>query len=537
MTKNKIQLLPEHLIDQIKAGEVIERPASIIKELLENSIDANSTKIDIHICNNGLDLISVTDNGDGISCDDLPYAFCRHATSKITKFDDLYRLHSYGFRGEALASMSAIGRLTCTSATEDDLENAGKIEIHGGEVKHHTPTSLHKSGTAIFIKDLFYKTPARLKFVKSQQSEKQSLKRILNSFILSSPKVTFTVQWDDKEKEIFQATSEHKKRIQDVLLKGKHGQKDLEVVEGEYEGHQIIGFYSHLSSKGNAGKAQYLFANNRIFTDRQIHQTILRSLEVFWGFGQTGHYCFFINVPTDKIDVNVHPNKTQIKFFKINLITSLLNSIIKKHQDSLQLVSHKDESEYRQQEFQHEEKGSLGNFHQQYNQNQGDYQEKSFSFQYSQASSNQYILKDKFLLLTNPADEKLYVFSKLFSKSNPILDQDNTPLIISEPFHYSDKELASCLPAMKAHGFNLEKVDQNLHVLRTVPKSIDKIPPRCALNFLLKYEFSFSDIKEEDIFTKGLATSIINYIQESQELLACGKVIDTNHLKSFFHEY
>ena len=90
---------------------------------------------------------------------------------------------------------------------------------------------------------------------------------------------------------------------------------------------------------------------------------------------------------------------------------------------------------------------------------------------------------------------------------------------------------------MKAHGFNLEKVDQNLHVLRTVPKSIDKIPPRCALNFLLKYEFSFSDIKEEDIFTKGLATSIINYIQESQELLACGKVIDTNHLKSFFHEY
>ncbi|MCP4912591.1 MAG: DNA mismatch repair endonuclease MutL [Oligoflexia bacterium] len=558
-TKNrqKIHLLPEHLIDQIKAGEVIERPASIIKELLENSIDAGSTKIDIQIINNGMDLIAVTDNGHGIYFEDLPYAFCRHATSKITKFEDLYKLHSYGFRGEALASMSAIGRVTCTSTPAEDFENGGKIEIHGGEVKHHTKVPNNKSGTAIFVKDLFFNTPARLKFVKSQQSEKNSLKRMVNSFILCSPHISFTIQWDDKEKEIYQACADQpEKRIKDVLLKGRHGSKDLEFIQGEYEGHKITGYYSHLSSRGNAGKAQYLFANGRIFTDKQIHQTILRSLEVFWGFGMTGHYCFFIDVPTDKIDVNVHPNKTQIKFFKLNLITSYLSSLIKQHNEDI--ITPDDEAEYKQIEFQHKQQGELGqqssnnffpgynssDFLHKYDQDKGDFEEKSFSIQGSQNSSSQFIQQGEYLLLKNEENElKAFKISKLLGlllqNENPLLENDTTPLLISEPFQFDSNKVQPYLKVLKEMGFSLDKIDSTMSVLRTVPNSVNKLPPRACLLFTVKYLLNMteisSNISDNDIYTNSLASSLVSLITQSHELENTGQILSINQIEALFN--
>ena len=153
--QNKIQLLPEHLIDQIKAGEVIERPASLLKELIENSIDAQATEIEIMVKDNGLELISIQDNGSGITFEDLPYAFCRHATSKITSFEDIYKLSNFGFRGEALAAISSISRLTCTSFPSEKPTNGGKIEIHGGDQKFIIPVKGSKQGTSFFIRDLF----------------------------------------------------------------------------------------------------------------------------------------------------------------------------------------------------------------------------------------------------------------------------------------------------------------------------------------------------------------------------------------------
>ena len=141
-----IKLLPEHLIDQIKAGEVVERPSSLIKELLENSIDADSDKIEIQIVENGLELISVEDNGKGMSFKDLPYAFCRHATSKIERYEDLYKLHSYGFRGEALASISSSSKLICQSIPKD-LTNGGRIEIDGGRQTSLSHVTGNKNGT------------------------------------------------------------------------------------------------------------------------------------------------------------------------------------------------------------------------------------------------------------------------------------------------------------------------------------------------------------------------------------------------------
>ncbi len=326
---SRIHLLPEHLVDQIKAGEVIERPASLIKEILENSIDAGATKIDLHIVNNGMDLISLIDDGAGMTFNELPFAFCRHATSKIERFEDLYHLNSYGFRGEALASIAAVARVTCTSSPQENSSEGGKIIYHGGECLAHDQQANLPKGTSFFIKDLFFNTPARLKFIKSAQSEKNAIKRMVEASLLANPQVSFSLKWDDQDKVFFPATEEPQKRVAQVLLP-KIKEKNLYSFNAEYEGHRVTGYFSHTSSRGNAYKRQYLFANNRIFTDRQLHQTIIRNLEKLYPQGESGHYCVFIDVPENLIDVNVHPNKTQIKFFKLPVITALLSSQIKK---------------------------------------------------------------------------------------------------------------------------------------------------------------------------------------------------------------
>ncbi len=331
--QQKIHLLPEHLIDQIKAGEVIERPSSVIKELVENAIDAKASQVQITLVANGIELISVEDDGHGMQYDDLPYAFSRHATSKIERFEDLYGLYTFGFRGEALASVSSISRLTCNSRPKGNTQGGGKIEIHGGQTKSHIQLGEGKPGTSIFVRDLFFNTPVRLKFIKSKQSEKNSLKRMIYSFILANPKVGFTFKYDEEEKEIFRATAnseQFKKRVEKVLFKKKKKEQDLLYIEGEYEGHSFKGHISVHGTKGNAGKQHFLFVNKRIFTDKTIHQIILRKSEAIWGTGMIGHYCLFLEVPPQSLDVNVHPNKTHVKFEKASLVFSLVGGAIEK---------------------------------------------------------------------------------------------------------------------------------------------------------------------------------------------------------------
>ncbi len=210
-----IELLPAHIIDQIKAGEVLERPAALLKELIENSIDAGSSEIHIQIIDNGLTLLSIEDNGCGMNFDNLPKAFLRHATSKLKNFEDLYQLQTFGFRGEALASVASSARVTCISQPENLTESGGKIIINGGHQELLTPQKQGQKGTSLYIKDLFFNTPVRLKFIKSKTSEKAHLKKMIYSFIFSHPEIIFSVKFDDKEKEIYKKLppQEFKKRL------------------------------------------------------------------------------------------------------------------------------------------------------------------------------------------------------------------------------------------------------------------------------------------------------------------------------------
>lgn len=463
--KRSIEILPEHLIDQIKAGEVIERSSSLLKEILENSIDAQSTEIDLHLINNGLDLIALSDNGKGMIYEELPYAFCRHATSKISRFEDIYKLHSYGFRGEALASICAIARVTCTSSPEENSPQGGKIIIEGGETKTHAPMPQAPKGTSLYIKDLFFNTPARLKFIKSATSEKNALKRIIDSFVISHPEIKFTIKWDDEDKVVYPIEDSFEARLKKVFH-GRNKKLGLHFFEGEYEDHKVFGFLSETSSRSAAHKKQFLFANDRLFTDRQIHQSVLRSVDRIYPQGESGHYCIFIKAPENLLDVNIHPSKTQIKFFKLPVITALVTSEIKK-------LGSRDTPENTNQGFREGHQGNM-NF------SQTQYSNPSLSSPGQSQAHSQSHLSEKFTfdhdLSLFEWQEKTFLMSRtrffdtLFealSKHSFNPDKDFVPLLISEPV-YLPEGLIVDEGFLESAGFLVEQLSPDSLVIRAV---------------------------------------------------------------------
>ena len=321
----KIDLLPEHLIDQIKAGEVIERPGNLIKEILENAVDAGSSKIELTLRNNGLDLISLKDNGHGMHFDDLPLAFSRHATSKISRFEDLYKLRSFGFRGEALASIAAISKLQCISKTKESA-SASELRIEGSQTIFHgvRQTSPWEHGTELVIQDLFFNTPARLKFIQSQQAEKTFIRKIIFAFILSRPEIEFQVKIDDAEKDIFPRRETHLERIKDIFPKG---QDYVLHSERFYENNELNLFLVPAIFKGPF-KLQNIFINERYILDKQLHRVMSNGIDSSFN-GEDYHYIAYFDLPTDTIDVNVHPNKTIIKCMEMSKMISLLTSTIR----------------------------------------------------------------------------------------------------------------------------------------------------------------------------------------------------------------
>lgn len=321
----KIDLLPEHLIDQIKAGEVIERPGSLIKEILENAVDAGATKLELTLKNNGLDLISLKDNGHGMNFEDLPFAFHRHATSKITRFEDLYRLHSFGFRGEALASIASISRLQCSSFNEAS-EEGSEIRFEGGQNIYHgmRQKSGFDHGTELVIKDLFYNTPVRLKFIQSQNAEKTFIKKIVYAFIGSHPEIEFHLKIDDDEKEIIPIHQNMNNRLLYLSPKGKGL---LLYSERFYENNEVMVYLLPAIIKAPV-KWQNIYINDRFILDKQLHRVMTNAIQASFGDADY-HYLAFFHLPVDSIDVNVHPNKTVIKCMEASKMISLLTSTVR----------------------------------------------------------------------------------------------------------------------------------------------------------------------------------------------------------------
>ena len=474
-------------MDQIKAGEVIERPANLIKEILENALDAGAGEIELRLENNGLDLVQCCDNGAGMGMEDLPLAFLRHATSKINRFEDLYALDTFGFRGEALASMASISRISCSSHNhkrEDGSFDGGRIEIHGGSTVGHRPSVGRSKGTNLTIKNLFYNTPARLKFVRSQMAEKNAIKRVVNAFLLANPQVEFRIRWDQKEKQIFPATENLKERLKPTLSRKGASAQGFHFFEGEYEEHRIYGYFSEQGRKGNAGKHHFLFVNGRLFVDRSLHYNILQTLEGHWPPGENGDYVCFIEVPPQLVDVNIHPNKTQVKFFKHHVIGSLINSVLQKtvHKEAMPAPL---------------DRYSLHEFLQERQERQ-DSSEMQPSLQ-SPTEEEVVVLTQRFYLEKKERDLILCDFAGMCACylqkhfALPVSEAQTTPLLIAEAFSLGP-DWDQWLQSFEPLGFHFERMDASRVLLKSIPGYLDAFELRPVVECILETKLEAKDL-------------------------------------------
>ncbi|HEV8059693.1 MAG TPA: DNA mismatch repair endonuclease MutL [Gemmataceae bacterium] len=306
----RIHQLPTSVITKIAAGEVIERPASVVKELVENSVDAGSTRIDIAVEQGGVELIRVVDDGCGIARDDLTLAFACHATSKLNTADDLFRVQSLGFRGEALASISGVGQVTLQSRPADQ-DIGAELSCNGGELSEVRPWN-GAAGTRIEVRHLFYNTPVRRKFLRTIATELGHVSEVVTKLALSHPHLHLTLLHNNKMVFEVPPTIDLPERI-GLFFGGEVRKKvyELDIKQGPARLHGFI--VDPACDRGNA-KLQYLFLNGRWIRDRSLSHALQ---EAYRGLLMTGRYAIaflFLDLPPDLVDVNVHPTKVEVRF-------------------------------------------------------------------------------------------------------------------------------------------------------------------------------------------------------------------------------
>ena len=320
-----IKLLSQNLINQIAAGEVIERPASVIKELVENAIDAEATEIEVKIQDAGKSLISVSDNGCGMDKNSLKLCILSHATSKLSD-ENLFDIHTFGFRGEALPSMVSIARVSITSSDNNEGE-AWKLNTEGKE-NIELELESRSRGTTVTVRDLFYATPARLKFLKSDNTESEACSQTLNRIALAFRNVSFTLYDKGKKKFTYEVTDSLKQRITDIFGETfSENLFEIKIQKGKYSLHGFIGVPTFNKPSSNY---QYFFVNNRFVKDK-IFALALRS--AYSGLVPSGRYpvaILFLDMPHDEVDVNAHPAKTEIRFKEVEMVRGFLISSLKK---------------------------------------------------------------------------------------------------------------------------------------------------------------------------------------------------------------
>jgi len=314
-----IQLLSPQLANQIAAGEVVERPASVVKELLENSLDAGATKIEVDIEKGGHKRIRIKDNGSGIVKSELQLALSRHATSKITTLDDLEQILSLGFRGEALASISSVSRLTLTSRTESQGE-AWQAYCEGREMAVNIQPAAHPVGTTIDVADLFYNTPARRKFLRTEKTEFQHIEEVIKRIALSYPKVSFVLKHNDKVAKRFIADKAGSLATRIGVVVGQKFVQNAVHISTEYEGLHIDAWLGNEAMLRSSNDCQFSFVNGRGMRDKLIMHAIRQAYESVWGVVEQPSFVVYLTVNPKDVDVNVHPAKHEVRFQQGRLV-------------------------------------------------------------------------------------------------------------------------------------------------------------------------------------------------------------------------
>ena len=330
----KIRQLDEVAVNRIAAGEVVERPASAVKELVENALDAGASRIELAIKDGGKTLIRVTDDGHGIAEGDLPLALSRHATSKIDG-SDLLNINSFGFRGEALPSLGAVGRLSITTRARG-ADSAFEIKVAGGQVSPPKPAAL-RSGTVVELRDLFYATPARLKFLRTDRAEMQAITDVVKRLAMAEPYVGFTLRdltssdegrvtfrADPQTGDLFNAMGA---RLRQVL--GADFAENALQIDAEREGVTLTGFAALPTFSRGAATAQYLFVNGRPVRDKLLVGALRGAYSDFLSRDRHPVVALFVECDPQRVDVNVHPAKAEVRFRDPGVVRGLIVSALK----------------------------------------------------------------------------------------------------------------------------------------------------------------------------------------------------------------
>ena len=322
----RVHLLSTHLANQIAAGEVVERPSSVVKELIENSLDAGATQIELEIEKGGIAMIRIRDNGAGIHADDLALALSRHATSKIASFDDLSHVSSLGFRGEALPSIASVSRLKLMSNYMGESQ-AWQISVNGGETEPKAQPVAHPQGTTIEVRDLFFNTPARRKFLRTERTEFKHLEDVIRRIGLSRFDVGISLKHDSKPVHQWRAASEQDGRRRRIAaICGKPFVEQSAEVDFERNGLRLWGWVGLPTFSRSQADLQYFYVNGRMVKDKVIAHAVRKAYQDVMYHGRHSAFVLYLELPADEVDVNVHPTKHEVRFRESRMVHDFLFS-------------------------------------------------------------------------------------------------------------------------------------------------------------------------------------------------------------------
>ena len=314
---SKIKVLSPRLANQIAAGEVVERPASVVKELLENALDAGATQIDIEVEAGGVKLIKLRDNGCGVSKEDLPLALSRHATSKIHTLDDLEAVSTLGFRGEAMASIASVSRLTFTSNTGEgeNAAEAWQALAEGREMATQVIPAAHPKGSSIEVRDLFFNTPARRKFLRTEKTEFNHLQEVMKRQALSQFDVAFSLRHNGKViHQLRRCNNQRDKEMRVAALCGKAFMENAVFIEHEAFGYRLWGWIALPTFSRSQADLQHFYVNGRVIKDRLVGHAVKQAYRDVMYSGRHAAFVLYLDLDAATVDVNVHPTKHEVRF-------------------------------------------------------------------------------------------------------------------------------------------------------------------------------------------------------------------------------
>ena len=351
---NKIKILPDNLANQIAAGEVVERPASVVKELVENAIDAGAKRVQVDIELGGRRLMRVVDDGEGMMRDDAVLAFERHATSKIKTLEDLGKIGTLGFRGEALASIASVAKVELITKTDEDAA-ATRVFIEGGKLRDVKDVA-RPTGTTLSVRDLFFNTPARRKFMRSEATENYHITNIVTHYALAHPEIAFTLTNNGRENLRLAPAKDLRERSYQIFGAGLI-ESLLPVNGGREFIAKITGFVSAPRERRTTREAQYFFINGRFVRDKIIAGGLLEGFRAVLPHGVYPVAFLFLEIPLEEIDVNVHPSKTEVRFRRVQAVKDVIAEAIRGALSNAGIVASQDSRETRienRESFEHQ---------------------------------------------------------------------------------------------------------------------------------------------------------------------------------------